>query len=563
MLNRKTIFSAALLACFSAFSYTPALAQSAFDDPRSAENKETQAEQIQNQGTLVAVEPTINAGDITIGSNAQVIALFRNDSGQDILFRDLDLYPSSNITATIGQNACSREALTPGAECAVIVSLKGARTGSFRLSLLGRHTGAKKLVSATVVGAVLPSADDKQSEPVVMTDFEIIPSSIDFGSLNSSRPIIRSVTIKNISPIELAIKDIRIDSSSQSGYSMKHNCTTLEQGQACIASVTWAPLIEGQASGFLVIEHSGPGKLANVALSGSYSASKPVEASIFPSAIPGKGLLISDITEFNFGSGVDALSALTATLVNIGDSSLRISDISLAGAENGISLASKGCVNKTVLEPTEACALTLRWSPTREGDLIDNVQIRHSGARGVFVMPIKGSASAAVSLNSRSLLSGSAITSSSDGVSIDSNALEQELQNLGTRPGLPPLPAGSYDDGSRYSIEQKAPILDSYILSSHAADRAVISGPNGSRIITDGKHSIIGGIRWLINVTEDGAEFISGKDKVLLLFDDSLSIQNRNGQSSETLTSSGGVVTNAPENDAGITQPLPNPQLTN
>ena len=563
MFRRKTLLSTALLTCLYAFSSAPAMAQSAFDDPQAASSTQTRSERGQGQGALVAVEPTINAGDITVGSNAQVIALFRNDSNEDILFRDLDLYPSSNITASIGQNACSREALPPGAECAVIISLKGSRTGSFRLSLLGRHSGAKRLVSATVVGSVLPSADDNQAEPVILTDFEIIPSSIDFGSLNSSRPIIRSVTIKNISPITLDIKDIRIDSSSQSGFSMKHNCTTLEQGEACIASVTWAPLIEGPASGFLVVEHSGPGKLANVALSGNYSASKPVEASVFPSAIPGKGLLISDITEFNFGSGVDALSALTATLVNIGDSSLRINDISLAGAENGISLSSKGCADNTVLEPTEACALTLRWSPTREGDLIDNVQIRHSGARGVFVMPIKGSASAAVSLNSRSLLSGTPITASSDGVSVDSNDLDQELQNL--RPAdLPPLPTGSYDDGSRYSIEQKAPILDSYILSSHATDRAVISGPNGSRIITDGKHSIIGGIRWLINITPEGAEFISGKDKVLLLFDDSLSINTREGQSSESLTSTNsGITAIQPIDESQSTEAVPDPLLTN
>ena len=78
-----------------------------------------------------------------------------------------------------------------------------------------------------------------------------------------------------------------------------------------------------------------------------------------------------------------------------------------------------------------------------------------------------------------------------------------------------------------------ASVLDGFVVTSHATTRAIISGPGGSRIVFDGEEVVIGGFLWHVNIRPSGVEFRSGPDKVLLLFDRSLSSVNRvSGQSS-------------------------------
>ena len=85
-----------------------------------------------------------------------------------------------------------------------------------------------------------------------------------------------------------------------------------------------------------------------------------------------------------------------------------------------------------------------------------------------------------------------------------------------------------------------ASVLDGFVITSHSAKRGIISGPGGSRIVYDGEEVVIGGFLWNVNVRNSGVEFRSGDDKVLLLFDRSLSSVNRvTGQSGSGSGSSG------------------------
>lgn len=465
-----------------------AQAQSAFGDP---------TEQVADGGGgLIAVEEDIDAGSIPVGSTAQVIARFKNESARPIEFRDLKLYPSSTISANIAVNECAQEPLTGGAECAIIISVKGLQPGNWRTEMLIRHTGRSRLVTARISGVV----DAGDENVAVSTDVEVTPSPVDFGTLEASRPIIRSLTIRNITSNVININDMYIDAPSQSGYDLRTDCQALTSGQACIASILWSPVIEGPSSGFLVIEHDGASAVANIPLTGEFTPGLAEKADIFPDSLPGRGVLVSSETEIEFGAGINSQSAITVSLVNVGDADIALNSIALSGSESGLNLVDGGCANGLVLSPTEACPLTVNWAPTRIGSVIDDIQIRHNGARGILVLPVRGEASEAVSRDNKPII----MTSENGRMAGQSNS-------------------GESNGSTGASSAQARPVLDGYIVTSHSAKHAIIRGPIGSRVVADGKTTLIGGFEWTINIIPEGVRLTSGANIVLLVFDRSLS----------------------------------------
>lgn len=469
------------LSCVLVFSVSKAHAQSAFGDP---------VEQVaEGGGGLAAVEADIDAGEIPVGSTAQVIARFKNESGRPIEFRDVKLYPSSTISSSVAVNQCAQEPLESGAECAIIVSVKGLQPGNWRTEMLIRHTGRSRLVTARINGLVAAGEENAN----VATDIEISPNPVDFGTLEASRPIIRSLTIRNITANAIKINNMFIDAPSQSGYDLRTDCEELVSGQACIASILWSPVIQGPSSGFLVVEHDGPSAVANIPLTGEFTPGKAEQADIFPNSQPGKGVLVSSETEVAFGSGINSQSSITVSLVNVGDEDLTLNSIELAGGENGLRLVKNGCDDGAVLSPTEACPLTINWSPTKMGAIIDDVQIRHNGARGVLILPVRGDADEAVNTNTAPI-----VITSQNGTSSSSSEGESRTPSRGQ------------------------PVLDGYIVTSHSARHAIIKGPAGSRIVADGKTTLIGGYEWAIDIVDNGVRLKSGANIVLLVFDRSL-----------------------------------------
>jgi hypothetical protein len=210
-------------------------------------------------------------------------------------------------------------------------------------------------------------------------------------------------------------------------------------------------------------------------------------------------VLVSSETEIDFGTDINAQSAITVSLVNVGDSDIELKKIQLAGSENGLKLLQNGCNDGLSLAPTEACPLTISWAPTRVGGVIDDIKIVHDGARGILVLPIRGTATAAISVDSKPIM----ITQDRFNVKSDSSdGLKTDLS-------------------SQSSISQ--PVLDGYIVTSHSAKHAIIKGPVGSRIVADGKTTLIGGYEWRVNITDIGVRLTSGANIILLVFDRSLS----------------------------------------
>lgn len=456
-------------------------------------------------GGLVAVENEIDADEVTLGATTQVVVRFRNDSSKEIKIGQIDLYPSSTVSASLSLNECGKEPLAAGGECAAVMLVKGIKVGEWRVELLVRHDGRTRIVTSAVKGSVEEGEDASDK---LQSDVEAIPDKLDFGSLAASRPIVKSVVLRNTTSELITVKNVSIQASSQSGYSLTTDCAELAIAQACIATVTWSPSAKGQAEGVLLVEHSGATRVTSVALKGVYAPVDIQKARIFPEAVPGAGLLVSSQESLDFGS-ISNEASMTVSLVNVGDVEMKLDTLRLAGLENGLSIGGSGCQPGTVLEPIEACPLTLTWAPPRVGPLIDDIQIRHDGARGVLVIPVRGTATGAVN---------------------------RDKQPIVIREGVEAEPKQA----------ERAQALEGFIVTSHSNKKAIINGPGGRRVVTHGQLITLGGLQWNVFITDTGVEFESGKDKVRLLFDRSLSSVNRTSSVSTGSTSTGTTTTTTP-----------------
>ncbi len=497
----------------------PSRAQTAFEDPMAPASSG-------GGSGLVAVNSQVDGGTVTVGSSSQVVMLFRNDSIKPVNIGAINLFPSSGISASTSMNKCSESPLEQGAVCAIAFAIKGLQPGNFRLGMLVNHDGRSRILEALITGNV-ESTGDAVSD--LVNDIEPVPADIAFDTVNTSRPQVRSIILRNVTSNPIDIDEMFIQASPQSGFLLDTDCQSLEAGQACLASVTWTPAQEGSDSGVLVLRHNGPTRISSVPISGDFQPEAGAQAQVFPSAVPGKGLLVSSQTEIDFGAGVETKSSIAVSLVNVGDEPLTINSLSLSNEDSGIVLAAGGCRAGTMLEPVEACAMTVEWEPVREGTLFDDIQIRHSGARGILVLPLRGTATKAVNKDSKAIVM---------------NASMSEEGLLRSIPPLSPGEVGADDDVMDIENEPfRAPkaidvtsVLDGFTVTSLAPNRGIINGPGGSRVVFEGEEAVIGGVLWNVDVRSSSISFSHGEQQVLLLFDKSLSSINPvGGQSDESI----------------------------
>lgn len=529
-----------------AFAPVSALAQSAFDDPGSRVAGGA------GGGDLKPVADKIEAGAVSLGSSAQVVVLFRNDDSKPLKTGAINLYPSSNITAAIGENQCAAEAVQPAEVCAISLEVKGLQSGNYRIEMLMRHEGRARLLTTTINGTVDKTTD---SGTDLISDIEAIPTEIDFGSLDESRSQAKAVILRNKTSKPIDIEGIDIEAGLQSGFSVTSNCKTIKTGAACVAVVRWEPQQKGPSSGSLIVHHSGATEISTVNLQGTYDPSQTAIAELFPESVPGKGLLVSSQEDVDFGSGVAQSSSITTSLVNVGDVPLTLTDIRMANAENGVRVERSGCMSGLSLGPLEACPLTLTWEPVREGSIVDDIQVSHTGARGILVMPIRGAATRAINKDAKAITLGGNAPAMRSGLqniprlSVEDIADDEDMaaaaeDEAGTaseakkttskKPAKSSTPSSPASDSAEeeYSAERYMPevnvrgVLDGYVITSYSSNRAIVAGPGGSRVVFNGEEAVIGGILWEITMRPSAIEFKNGSQKVLLLFDRSLSSFN-------------------------------------
>jgi hypothetical protein len=153
-------------------------------------------------------------------------------------------------------------------------------------------------------------------------------------------------------------------------------------------------------------------------------------------------------------------------------------------------------------------------------------------------LPLRGKATKAINIDSAAIFLGDVANGSyfSDvpRVSADDFGVDTSPDN-----GNPSSDAVSSEKAPAVKV-QKAPVvdlrgaLDGYRITSLASHRAIVAGPGGSRVVFDGEEAVIGGVLWNVRVRSSAVQFGASEQKVLLLFDKSLSSFNADGgQSSD------------------------------
>lgn len=546
-----------VLVCIAVAVLTPqAFAQTGFDDPGGRGGAQG--------GDLMAVNEKTEAGDVSLGSSAQIVVLVRNDDSKPLKTSDISLYPSSNIMASVGENQCSAAAIGPGEICAISIQVKGLQVGSYRIEMLIRHEGRSKLLTTTVNGSVVSSGDTATD---LISDIEAIPATLEFGELEESRSQVKAVILRNKTSKTISIESLDVEAGSQSGYTVNSNCKELKTGAACVASVTWTPAQKGPSTGTMIVRHDGATEITAIELTGSYSPTDAEAAKVFPEAIPGKGLLVSSQDTIDFGSGISQSSSITVSLVNTGDVPLTLTNLRMANSENGVRIEPSGCRKNSVLTPLEACGLTLTWEPVREGTIVDDVQISHTGARGILVMPLRGDAAKAVNKDKKPITFGGeyeddVVISNIKPLSLSDIDMPEDASAAvsGEKKTSTNKQAAVIGNIDGYSREESVAgvqampqvdvrgLLDGYNITSFSKNRAIISGPGGSRVVFNGEQTVIGGALWKISMRDSAIEFKNGNQKVLLLFDKSLSSINLVDAQSET-----GSTVSAPSESSSTT----------
>lgn len=517
IMTRAFFYMAALLAAMS-FGVDPAGAQySAFDDPPSVGGNAAAG-----SSEFGPTQSEIQGGDFAQGQSAQVIVLLRNSSSAPIILQKIDLVPSSNVSASITGNQCSGDAVKPGLECAVTVAIKGEAGGKYRVGMLINHSGRTKISNAAIVGNVTAggagSADGMPSNEI-----DAFPSEVKFDKTKGRTPLVRSITLRNNSTKAIEVSDIELIASPLTGFSVSApSCVKLEASQSCIATITWAPSVEGKAEGVIVLRHNGPSGSLQIALSGEFERTATTTAERFPTAVPGEGLIVSDRDTIEFGTDIDGAASISVTLINSGDKDVLMRQVKLAGSDNGLSLSNDDCRSGKVLKTNQGCVLTVNWLPRRKGPVIDDVQIMHDGARGVLVLPVRGTAKKAVNLN-------------------------MPMAGSGSSGGIPRLPGGELDEtlvgaadsadgagtgqrgfesgmGGGITLATDMASLNGYRITSLSGVSAVVTGPRGRVVVKDGAPAPIAGAYWIPRITPEGVELIGQAESVFLLFDRSLGI---------------------------------------
>lgn len=474
---------------------------------------------------LKAVNSTITGGAVSVGATAYVVALFKNAGTSPVNVTGINLYPSSTVSAQVSLNKCAEAPLPPDAECAVTVAVTGLQVGAWRVEILLDHDGRTRLATAALSGTV--EGNNTLQDDVVKADIEAVPPILDFGSTTGGVPPTRSILLRNRTQEKVDLKNIVLDAPPQAGFVIKSQCgAQLAPSETCTVLVSWSPLTKGASQGVLNISHSAKSTLTQVEVKGTFDPAVQSNAEIYPESVPDKGLLISDKDEIDFGSGINGAAAITLSLVNVGSENVTIRNIKLSGSDSGVSVARSGCRTGTVLKPVEACALTVNWVPSREGDVIDDLQIHHTGARGILILPVRGSADEAVSRETLAV---------------------RQPNASGTGETLP--------DGTKVEDEvvSVTPVLDGYLVTSHSPTRAVINGPVGSLVVRDGEDVVISGVKWTITIVSTGVLLTGPEDEILLVFDRSLKpmqTSSSSGSGSSSSSSDSSSDDNGDDNDS-------------
>jgi hypothetical protein len=360
-------------------SASPAQAQfslgNPFKDPANAGAAATTS-----AADFKAVVDDIKGGKVAVGATAFVVVLFKNRGVSSVKVGNVNLYPSSTVSAQVTLNQCADAPLTTDAQCAITLAVKGLQSGAWRVEVLVDHSGPSRITMASITGEVEQVATQKDDNK---GDVEISPVSLDFGTSPGGIALVRSVVLNNRSAEAITVKGITLEGPDKSGFTFKSQCPeTLQPGETCNIIVTWQPTTKGLAQGVLVVQHTGKTGMAQSEVKGVLQPPEVV-------AKETGGDLDASPALLDFGISPGGIALVRSVILNNRSAEIiKIKGIILnAPDQSGYTFKSQ-CPE--AMQPGETCNVIVSWLPTTKGLAQGVLAVQHSGKSGMVQSELKG-----------------------------------------------------------------------------------------------------------------------------------------------------------------------------
>ncbi|HEY6293675.1 MAG TPA: choice-of-anchor D domain-containing protein, partial [Terriglobia bacterium] len=314
-------------------------------------------------GSFVSLSPaSLNFGSVNVGSVSSKQSVTLTNTGNATL-NITSISTSGDYSESSNQCGSS---LAPAASCTINVTFKptagGTRSGT--LSVTDNAYGSPQTVSLTGIG--------------LAPQVQLSPASLTFGLqvVNTTSPA-QKVTLTNTGTAALTINSIALNGSNPGSFAETNTCgSSVGAGSSCTISVTFAPVSPGSPTANVSVRDNATGSPQTVALSGTATA-----MSFSP-------------TSLNFGTVKVGQSSnpQTATLTNLGTSTVSITSVSITGTDPVDFSETNNCGSK--LYPAQTCTFTLTFTPAVAGSRSASLSVADTGGGSPQTVALSGTGTA-------------------------------------------------------------------------------------------------------------------------------------------------------------------------
>lgn len=245
-------------------------------------------------------------------------------------------------------------------------------------------------------------------------DFQLSPSSLDFGSIFITETGTKTFSITNLGTNSIVVPTL---SSTNPKFKLNHSCGTLAPAQACSVTVNVDDLDVGTDTGSSTVAMGGISKIINF-------KAKYVSAS--------STLAPDSTSSANFGF-VDLNQVKTQTFIFTNTSELTVNNLSVTKPA-ATTFASNTCTG--TLNAGSSCTVQLSWQPTSYSDLGGSLMVISSETQKSITLSGKVNQSTAT-LQSGSLNLGSISQYSAQSATITFKNDGVSKMNISSLSGLP------------------------------------------------------------------------------------------------------------------------------
>ncbi|MBY0241349.1 MAG: choice-of-anchor D domain-containing protein, partial [Burkholderiaceae bacterium] len=316
---------------------------------------------------LLALAPPAQAADAL---NGKSLYLNGTASGGPSCASCHGASPASNISGI------RRAANNP----AVISNAFAANRGGMGALFNGKFSAAEIADLAAFIGN-----PDVTSAPAAT----LAPTALAFGGTTvgqASTPL--STTLTNSGNAALNISTVAVGGANPGDFAISGgNCaagTSVAAGASCDVQLTFRPSGAGARGAALNISHNATGGASSVALSGTANVVAAATVALSANALNFDALLTGS-----------ASPAQSITVNNAGQAALRLTSISLSGANTAIFTLGGSCATATAVPAGGSCTVTVVATPTTAGAFAASLNLASNASNGSIAVSLAGSASTA------------------------------------------------------------------------------------------------------------------------------------------------------------------------